>query len=147
MTQEGFERACHALMAARTAAGDKCYFPKVYVSQDSPAFTEAAAKRYNEIQHTLYKKDYTPIEVVTFEEAWKATHHGLEVPEIEAKKICREIDTAKVSITDDHFYLRTEERRKKERECYERNKDRYIANRKAKVAAMKAEKKVKPNKK
>lgn len=146
MTKEGFERACEALMHARTAAGDKCYFPQVWVSQDSPAFTEEAARRYNEIQHTLYKKDYTPIEVVTFEEAWKETHKGQEVPEIEARKICREINSAKMSFTNDHFYLRTEERRERERDCYQRNKERYYANQKAKREAEKA-KKVKPNKK
>lgn len=101
MTKEGFERACEALMHARTAAGDKCYFPQVWVSQDSPAFTEEAARRYNEIQHTLYKKDYTPIEVVTFEEAWKATHKGQEVPEEELARVCKNVDSLYVHSAKD----------------------------------------------
>lgn len=93
MTTEGFERACHALMAARTAAGDKCYFPKVYVSQDSPAFTEAAADYYNKQQHNIYIKPFTEIEEVTFEQAWKHTHNGKDAPANELAKVCRDIDS------------------------------------------------------
>lgn len=101
MTQEGFERACHALMAARTAAGDKCYFPKVYVSQDSPSFTKAAADYYNKQQHDLYGKPYTEIEEVTFERAWKHTHKGQEVPEEELARVCKNVDSLYVHAAKD----------------------------------------------
>lgn len=153
MTQEGFERACHALMAARTAAGDKCYFPKVYVSQDSPSFTKAAANYYNKQQHNLYGKPFTEIEEVTFEQAWKHTHNGEDAPANELKKVCGNIDSL-VIYGHSNFQYISDEQKRKNAECYQRNKEKYLETRRQKRLEErglrnkeKGNKKVKPNKK
>lgn len=158
MTQEGFERACHALMAARTAAGDKCYFPKVYVSQDSPAFTEAAADYYNKQQHNIYGKPFTEIEEVTFEQAWKHTHNGEDAPANELAKVCRDVDSLYVHIGkkgDTHII--DEEYRKRQKEAKRAKREQAMREAKSEFRKMQEEelqklkernrKKVKPNKK